>query len=53
MNNIKLMVKVTYKYVIHGLKVDIIFLYFIKKYSDKIKTNKLGTKLKSINIYGY
>jgi len=29
----------------------IIFLYFVKKYSDKIKINKLGTKLKPINIY--
>jgi len=35
------------------LKRYTIFLHIKIKYLNKIETNKLGTKLKQINIYGY
>jgi len=34
-------------------KRDTIFLHLKEKYLNKIQTNKLGTKLKQMNIYGY
>jgi len=47
-----------YKYNIYinnkfGFIRETLFIYFVKKYSDKIETNRAGTKLKQINIYGY